>query len=1376
MAGGKPAPWRLEANPVKWKIGLSIIGLLVLATAVLTVGPRLINWNDFKPQLAELVYEETGKELTIDGDIELNLVPSLTFRTTGIRLVEPTFQTKTPLAAIAEISGEISLFSLLFGELDVQSFVISKPEFNLVVSEEGDTNWRLYVSRPAKDDEDGDASSGLLPVAIATLDNVRIEQGRVQFHDRRTGQDIVAEDLKTGVSLPNRAAALLIEGGTTLNKKAVSWTFDVSTLAELEDGREAKVTGTVKSGLLALTTALNLDLAPPFDLTGELTANATSVGAIASWLDRPLEEDPGAVRIKATFKSEEDQKTALTAVLEGKDLNATLSGDLDLGAKIPTANLKLEGKVLDFSRYFPAPADTKLAPSAPREDSQINLATAGRKFRQPLDLGFLTDINAKFSLQLEKIITHRITMGPILANGAIKEGSLSAKLQQLSLYGGTLSGDVSLRDKNGNAALTADAQMAKIPFDKIGEGLALDSLPISGTGTGSLSFTSDGPTIQQLAQNARFDLNLTLTPIADTSKDAMISAAKINLTRKETRGPGQLDGTMTFKGQPVTLTGNVTPKRTANDLTGMDFTTRLQSKLATLKIEGTRDLSPTPKTEAHVDFKAGSARKLALWLDLPAAKAIKETGTDPITVTGTLHHQDQVTTFEKLTFSGPLISAIATGKIDEGAEPPAIELDIDGKGIDVDRLLALLPQAPEKSQLSAEQAQEEDAFVAFLSDKALELSGLQSFDMDLKLHLDKALYEEVEFGPITTNTLLKQGKLATSIKAFQYDGSDLTAQMTFDTKPSVYDFTARFNIARWKGETVARTRKGKITLEQGITGQGDFSARGRSPRALVASLRGKLHLSVPGISFSGGKIAGFSQTSLDLIIPETPNTLELKAKSTLILGKEKIELPLVTDLKTGRLISLVQDSDMPIDLTVSLGESNMSLVGKISNARTTPKANLEMSFQAPSLTAYRMLIQDLPDVAPVNAKATLVADRENIHLSGLAARVGPSDLAGQLTVSLADDPRDIQGTLTSNLIDLSIFQPEPKEAKTKSASSGETAPAAAGEDKYVFKDTPFPTEILAEYNANMIIDIKKLKVSNVMELDNVTANILLENKVLSLDPLRMEKGKGTLETSLIYNTAVEVPKLTLSSTIQDLDVVVTDDVRLILDSHSDLTASGNSPRKLASSLNGRTDWISRKGQIDSGFLGFLSFGAGNIFSTFFGDKKNAPFDCMVIRFNIENGLMTPAVAMVDTDDLVIAASGNINLRDETLALTIGTSARTVGVADLVVPILVTGTLKSPQAIPNPVAGTKNLSVGILSLLNPVNAVNTVFGTDILGGNKPPCALAFEKVADTKAPADLTLTAEQSKNKGLLGATAEEAGSLLKSVGSGLNKLFGGENE
>jgi AsmA family protein len=1359
---------------VKRNIGIAIVGVLALLVAALFLVPRHVDWNKFTPEIAELVYEETGKNLFIDGDIEVTLLPRLTFRASGIRLEEPTFKTESRLASVKELTGDISLIPLLFGKLEVQSFVVSEPTVWLEVSKAGDTNWRIYVIRPADDADESDSPVSPLPLSINLLKNTRIQDGRVHFLDQRTGQHVTAVDLTTGISQPNIVSPLLIEGGTTVNKKAITWTFGVNTLADLLGGEDAEISGALKTELLDVNTALNLDLAPPFSIHGDLAVKASSVSAIATWLNRPLEGKAGAVDIKATFKRGDDQKIVVSAMIDGDDLNATLSGDMNLQADIPVAHLKLEGKILDFTRYLPAPVASKLAPSISHKNNQLNLATAGKKFNQPLVLSFLKEMRGTVALNLEKIVTHRITMGPVVASGALEKGNLTGKIEKLSLYGGGLTGGVTLKEAGGDTNLTIDAEMVKFPFDTIGKGLALDTLPFAGVGNGSLTLVTEGQTIFQLAQNARFDLDMDLAPPKEQVREAKVTAAKVNLTRPKKRGPAELKGNVTYKGRKVGLSGNITPKGAAESPTSMDFKVRLQSDLAVLELNGNRDLSESPRTQLIADLNVPSAQDLVNWLEISDVRKSKDAIADPLNVTTKLQLQNQVLNIESLDFSGPVIKAKATGQFDQRKETPLLNLTIKGEKLDIDTLLTLLPARREKPRNEKSADKDSDEFVGFLSDKALDLSGLQTFDMNTNIQVKEVIFDEQVLGPIVMAGRLKEGHMKTTITAFQFYGADITGELAFDTKPALYSFNARFDIAEWKGDIVPMTRKRVVTLAKGTTGQGEFKAKGRSPRDLVASTIGKMKLSLPGISFTNEQIPEFSNSTLEIRIPEKPDTLELSTTSTVLIGKKKVEMPLQATLKTGRLVSLVVDSNMPVDLQGSLGEMKISMIGDIANIRTNPRANLKTSLDVPSLEAFQTLFKDLPDIKPVTAKVTLHADRKSFSLTDLTAQVGASDVAGQVSVNLVDSPQDIQATLFSDLIDLSVFQSDaPLEDTTE--KSGAIAPTDDG--TYVFKEKPLPFEYLDQFNVNASIDIKKLQTSKMTALNNVKAGILVKDKVLTIDPLRMERGNGNLETTLTYNTAKAVPILALKATFHDLDIVVlSENVHLVLNSYSDITATGDSPRKLASSLNGRSDWISRKGTVNSGFLGLLSFGAGDLFSTILGAGKNTGFDCLVFRFSSRDGVVTPDVAMVDTGDLVVAGDGTINLKNEAIQLTIGSNARNISLADLVAQILVTGTLKSPKVVPDPLTGTAKLSAGLLGLINPVNAVNTVFGSDILGSNKPPCAVAFNQVADTKAPADLTLTAEQSTNSGLIGTTAKGAGNILKSIGSGIENLFGAGKE
>ena len=53
-----------------------LVGLVVVAVAVLLVGPGLWDWDSFKPEILARFKAETGRDMTIDGALSLALLPS----------------------------------------------------------------------------------------------------------------------------------------------------------------------------------------------------------------------------------------------------------------------------------------------------------------------------------------------------------------------------------------------------------------------------------------------------------------------------------------------------------------------------------------------------------------------------------------------------------------------------------------------------------------------------------------------------------------------------------------------------------------------------------------------------------------------------------------------------------------------------------------------------------------------------------------------------------------------------------------------------------------------------------------------------------------------------------------------------------------------------------------------------------------------------------------------------------------------------------------------------------------------------------------------------------------------------------------------------
>lgn len=63
-----------------------LIALVVVLVGGLLLGPNLIDWNTHKDRITAEVRKQTGRELSIDGDVSLTLVPVPALSLGGVAL------------------------------------------------------------------------------------------------------------------------------------------------------------------------------------------------------------------------------------------------------------------------------------------------------------------------------------------------------------------------------------------------------------------------------------------------------------------------------------------------------------------------------------------------------------------------------------------------------------------------------------------------------------------------------------------------------------------------------------------------------------------------------------------------------------------------------------------------------------------------------------------------------------------------------------------------------------------------------------------------------------------------------------------------------------------------------------------------------------------------------------------------------------------------------------------------------------------------------------------------------------------------------------------------------------------------------------------
>ena len=161
------------------KSPLTILGILVIiAAAVLALGPFFINWNDHKAEFQRQASLLTGRDVTIGGPITVRLFPWPSLTASDVRISNPPGSLLPEFAKVDLVEAEIAAPALLSGRIEFEKLKLLRPVISLERLAAGGTSWNINPGRSLK------GLPGADQIAIAGID---IEDGQVLFGDGRRG-------------------------------------------------------------------------------------------------------------------------------------------------------------------------------------------------------------------------------------------------------------------------------------------------------------------------------------------------------------------------------------------------------------------------------------------------------------------------------------------------------------------------------------------------------------------------------------------------------------------------------------------------------------------------------------------------------------------------------------------------------------------------------------------------------------------------------------------------------------------------------------------------------------------------------------------------------------------------------------------------------------------------------------------------------------------------------------------------------------------------------------------------------------------------------------------------------------------------------------
>lgn len=194
------------------RVLLGLVAIVVLAVAGVLIAPSFIDWNGFKDEIAAEIRAATGRELVIDGDLSLALLPAPSLSASQVQLASLPGATHPSLLRLKALRLDIRLLPLLGGRIEIAGLSLVEPVIELERLADGRKSWSFAEdSSPAP--KESTAKSN--PNAVRIKD-VRIENGTLVYRDAR------AKTLERIAGIDARLAAETLAGPFRVSGKLVA--------------------------------------------------------------------------------------------------------------------------------------------------------------------------------------------------------------------------------------------------------------------------------------------------------------------------------------------------------------------------------------------------------------------------------------------------------------------------------------------------------------------------------------------------------------------------------------------------------------------------------------------------------------------------------------------------------------------------------------------------------------------------------------------------------------------------------------------------------------------------------------------------------------------------------------------------------------------------------------------------------------------------------------------------------------------------------------------------------------------------------------------------------------------------------------------------
>lgn len=566
-------------------LGIAVAAVLVLLLVVMVGVSLIFDPNDYKDDIAAAVEEATGRELSLDGDLELELFPRLRIAIGASELANAQGFGDASFARIEGARLQVGLLPILFGRIEIDEARLEGLVLNLARNAQGTANWEDLGPDPTADvataPEPDSAEDAALDLDVGAI---VIADAEVNWLDASTGSqwqlggfsmeaagfgpnqtfplstefEIAGEELRVAVVATMEATLQIADnlyrledleieltgegaawpggegevalsfGAFEANLESESITLDELSLEVLGITINGGLEGQQLFGDLTLGGAIEIEAFDPQDVLSALNIELVTA-------------DPDALRHVAAngeFAYDADQQMLRQLQLELDD--SRMTGELGLVGD--ALRFDLEVDEINIDRYLPP-------------DSEGESSEEGSLDEVDLPLDVLGTLAASGRLAAGAAQFIGLSLSDVEFLLAADSGTVTLQ-PRASLYGGGLAGEIGVRVQGDSAVISLEQELTSVDSAALGQDF-LDSQMVSGTVNASLDLTASGSNLGEVRRQLDGDVSFALTDGAWNGVDMWYEMRRARAVFDQRAIPERDDAPATTPFSEVSVSGVV---------------------------------------------------------------------------------------------------------------------------------------------------------------------------------------------------------------------------------------------------------------------------------------------------------------------------------------------------------------------------------------------------------------------------------------------------------------------------------------------------------------------------------------------------------------------------------------------------------------------------------------------------------------------------------------------------------------------------------------------------------------------------------------------------------------------------------------------------